>query len=82
MLQSYDYWSGTEHASSSNNAWNFNTNNGNQNNADKSNALYAVAVRPGGLCPMTLFSLKNLYPQYLACRRNKRKINALRFEDA
>lgn len=47
-MQSYDYWSGTEYAPDTNNAWNFNTNDGNQNNDDKNNALYAVAVRPGG----------------------------------
>jgi hypothetical protein len=47
-LQSNDYWSGTEYAPNPSNAWNFNTNNGNQNNDDKNNALYAVAVRPGG----------------------------------
>lgn len=48
MLQSNDYWSGTEYAPDPINAWNFNTNNGNQNNDDKNNALYAVAVRHGG----------------------------------
>ncbi len=48
MLQSNDYWSGTEYAPNPNNAWNFNTNDGNQNNANKNNALYALAVRPGG----------------------------------
>ena len=47
-MQSYAYWSGLEYAPNTNNAWNFNTNNGNQNNDDKNNALYAVAVRPGG----------------------------------
>ena len=47
-MQSNDYWSGTEYAPDPSNAWNFNTNDGNQNNDDKSNALYAVAVRPGG----------------------------------
>lgn len=47
MLQSNDYWSGTEYAPNPNNAWNFNTNDGNQNNANKNNALYALAVRPG-----------------------------------
>ena len=30
---------------------------------------------------MTLFSLENLYQQYIACRKNKRNTaNALRFE--
>jgi hypothetical protein len=47
-VQSNDYWSATEYAPNPNNAWNFNTNDGNQNNDDKNNALYAVAVRPGG----------------------------------
>ncbi len=47
-MQSVVYWSGTEYAPNTNNAWNFNTNDGNQNNANKNNALYAVAVRPGG----------------------------------
>jgi len=48
LLQSNDYWSGTEYAPNPANAWNFNTNDGNQNNANKNNALYALAVRPGG----------------------------------
>jgi hypothetical protein len=40
------YWSGTEF--DSNNAWNFNFNNGNQNNDDKNNDNnHAWAVRPG-----------------------------------
>ena len=43
-----NYWSGTGYAPNTNNAWNFNTNNGNQNNNDVNNQLYAVAVRPGG----------------------------------
>jgi len=47
-VQSYDYWSGTEYAPNTNNAWNFNTNNGNQNANNKNNQLYAMAVRPGG----------------------------------
>ncbi len=47
-LQSNDYWSGLEYAPNTNNAWNFNTNDGNQNNNDKTNSLYALAVRPGG----------------------------------
>ena len=40
-----DYWSGTEF--NSNNAWNFNFDNGNQNNDNKNNELSAWAVRPG-----------------------------------
>ncbi len=47
-VQSYDYWLGTEYAPNTNNAWNFNTNNGNQNANNKNNQLYALAVRPGG----------------------------------
>jgi hypothetical protein len=87
-VQSNDYWSGTEYAPNPNNAWNFNTNDGNQNNDDKNNALYAVAVRPGGRCPVTkkdesLFSLANIQRQYVECRRHKRNTaNALRFEAA
>ncbi len=46
-MQSYVYWSGTEYAPNTNNAWNFNTNNGNQNNNNKNNEFYAWAVRPG-----------------------------------
>lgn len=46
-MQSYAYWSGTEYAPDTNNAWNFNTNNGNQSNTNKNNALYAWAVRSG-----------------------------------
>jgi len=46
-LQSSMYWSGTEYAPNTNNAWNFNTNNGNQNNNNKNNEFYAWAVRSG-----------------------------------
>lgn len=47
-IQSYVYWSGTEFAPNTNNAWNFNTNNGNQNiNNKDNNNLYAWAVRSG-----------------------------------
>ena len=46
-LQSYYYWSGTEYAPNTNNAWNFNTNNGNQNANNKNNEFYAWAVRSG-----------------------------------
>nr|MBF0221095.1 PEP-CTERM sorting domain-containing protein [Desulfobulbaceae bacterium] len=41
------YWSGTEYAGNSNNAWNFNTNNGNQNNNNKNNNNYGLAVFSG-----------------------------------
>ena len=47
-VQSNDYWLGTEYAPNTNNAWNFNTNNGNQNANNKNNQFYALAVRPGG----------------------------------
>ena len=46
-LQANVYWSGLEYAPNTNNAWNFNTNNGNQNANDKNNDNYAWAVRPG-----------------------------------
>jgi hypothetical protein len=46
-LQNDAYWSGSEYAPNTNNAWNFNTNNGNQNANNKNNELYAWAVRPG-----------------------------------
>jgi len=46
-VQSNNYWSGTEYAPNTNNAWNFNTNNGNQNNNNKNNEFYAWAVRSG-----------------------------------
>jgi hypothetical protein len=41
------YWSGTEYAPNTHNAWNFNANNGNQNNDNKDNENYAWAVRSG-----------------------------------
>ena len=41
------YWSGLEYAPNTNNAWNFNTNDGNQNANNKNNDNYAWAVRPG-----------------------------------
>ena len=46
-VQSYDYWSGTEYAPDTNDAWHFHTNDGLQTNDVKPIALYAVAVRPG-----------------------------------
>ena len=46
-VQSNNYWSATEYAPNTNNAWNFNFNNGNQNNDNKTNDLYAWAVQPG-----------------------------------
>jgi hypothetical protein len=47
-LQSLYYWSGTEYAPNTNNAWGFNTNNGRQRNTSKGPAeFYAWAVRSG-----------------------------------
>ena len=47
-VQSSNYWSGLEYAPNTNNAWNFNTNDGNQNANNKNNQFYALAVRPRG----------------------------------
>jgi len=46
-MQSYGYWSGTEHAPYFGNAWFFFTDNGFQNYDFKYFGLYAMAVRPG-----------------------------------
>jgi hypothetical protein len=46
-LQANNYWSGSEYAPNTGNAWNFNFNNGNQNANDKNNGFYALAVSPG-----------------------------------
>ena len=46
-VQSFGYWSGTEYAPNLSSAWAFLTANGGQSTGGKSNALYAVAVRPG-----------------------------------
>ena len=46
-VQSNNYWSATEYAPNTSNAWNFNTNNGNQNNNNKTNSFYAWAVHSG-----------------------------------
>ena len=40
-MQSNNYWSGLEYAPNTNNAWNFNTNNGNQNANNKNNQFFA-----------------------------------------
>ena len=45
--QSDVVWSGTSFPPNTNNAWNFNMNNGNQNANNKNNDDYAWAVRPG-----------------------------------
>jgi hypothetical protein len=41
------YWSGTEYATNTDNAWNFNMNNGNQNNNHQNNSGYGLALRSG-----------------------------------
>jgi hypothetical protein len=46
-VQSYFYWSGTEYAPFTLNAWTFLFGGGYQDANDKSNDLYAWAVRPG-----------------------------------
>ena len=46
-LQSNFYWSGTEYAPGPNSAWGFYTGDGFQVATIKTNALYALAVRPG-----------------------------------
>jgi len=46
-LKSYYYWSGTEYAADTINAWHFNFSNGFQYNGNKSNNMHALAVRPG-----------------------------------
>jgi uncharacterized membrane protein len=46
-VQSNNYWSATEYAPNTNNAWNFDFNNGNQNNNNKDNGLYGWAVHAG-----------------------------------
>jgi hypothetical protein len=48
-VQSYVYWSGTEYAPGSHNAWVLRTDSGDQFGGAKNNALYAVAVRPGNV---------------------------------
>jgi hypothetical protein len=42
-----NYWSGTEYAPNTSNAWNFNFDDGNQNNDNKGNNNYALAVHSG-----------------------------------
>jgi RNA-directed DNA polymerase len=79
-VQSNNYWSSTTYAGNTNNAWNVNMNNGNVNNNNKNNNNYVWPVRSDHDA-LRLFSFKNIYRQYLKCRKNKRgTINALRFE--
>ena len=46
-LQSHVYWSGTEYAPDTSNAWFFNTGNGYQRYYDKTGSFFALAVSPG-----------------------------------
>ncbi len=46
-LQADVYWSGTEYSADPGYAWGFNTGGGRQRLNNKSNGLYAIAVRPG-----------------------------------
>jgi hypothetical protein len=46
-LQSVGYWSGLEYAPAPSSAWFFYTPYGSQSDFDKTNGLYALAVRPG-----------------------------------
>ena len=46
-LQSSPYWSGTEYAPSTDNAWYFHTYNGGQSAEFKGDPFYAMVVRPG-----------------------------------
>lgn len=51
-LQPSAYWSGLEYAPFPTYAWYFSTNGGSQGYIDKSNSLYALAVRPGDVAPV------------------------------
>lgn len=46
-VQSYYYWSGTEYAPNTDDAWGFNTDDGYQGAYSKNFNLFALAVRPG-----------------------------------
>jgi hypothetical protein len=52
-LQPGFYWSGTEYAPVASGAWNFNFGNGGQGAIDKSNVLFAWAVRSGDVAATT-----------------------------
>ena len=79
-MQSNNYWSSTEYANNTNNAWNANMNNGNMNNDNKDNNNYVWPVRSDN-DSLRLFSFENIYRKYLKCRKNKRNtVNALKFE--
>jgi hypothetical protein len=51
-MQSYYYWSGTEYAPGTNNAWFFGT--GYQSAISKTDQFYALAVRPGDVLAATV----------------------------
>ncbi len=53
-LQPGYYWSGSEYAPIASGAWNFNFGNGGQGAVDKSNELFAWAVRPGDVAAASL----------------------------
>ena len=51
-LQPYTYWSGTEYAPVTSNAWSFLFRHGLQGYSYKLDELYAWAVRPGDIAPV------------------------------
>ncbi len=53
-LQSYVYWSGTEYAPNTGNAWGFSTGGGIQDNSNKYDHHYAWAVRDGDVNPVPI----------------------------
>ena len=53
-LQPWNYWSGTEYAPDTSNAWYFGTGYGVQYTSIKSNELLAMAVRPGDVLAATV----------------------------
>ncbi|HEC17360.1 MAG TPA: DUF1566 domain-containing protein [Sedimenticola sp.] len=53
-LQPYSYWSGTEYAPDSGDAWFFDANYGYQGRVDKDRMFYAMAVRSGDVAPVPL----------------------------
>ncbi len=53
-LQPRSYWSGTEYAPDTINAWAFGFHNGFQGRSNKAGGLYAWAVRPGDIAPVPI----------------------------